>query len=356
MPGRSDLLVVVPAWNEREALPETLAEVAARVPGADVLVVDDGSSDGTGAVARAHGATVLTLPYNLGVGGAMRAGYRYGAERGYAVVVQVDADGQHDPADLPRLVEALAGADVVVGARFAGAGPDGARGPRRWAMRLLAVTVSAVAGTRLTDTTSGFRATGPHATAFFSRHYPAEYLGDTVESLVLASRAGLVLRQVPVQMRPRRRGHPEPGGAGRRPCTCSGPASRCSSPCSAARRSAPLAQIPRRGRHRGRAVTPTCCPSSGPCCRSPSSWRCCGAAGCARSTRCCGSASGWGCSSSASRRGCCRWRRSCWASTLPVEPAVLRHRLVLLLISLQQAPEISRLEEETGRCPRRWPS
>lgn len=198
----------MPAWNEREALPKTLEEVAARLPQADVLVVDDGSTDGTGDVARAHGVRVLTLPYNLGVGGAMRAGFRYGVEKGYPVVVQVDADGQHDPDELPLLLEALSGADVVVGARFADRGDYTVRGPRRWAMKLLGTAVSAVARTRLTDTTSGFRASNAAATEFFSRNYPAEYLGDTVESLVLASRAGLVIRQVPVRMRPRQAGQP----------------------------------------------------------------------------------------------------------------------------------------------------
>ena len=198
----------MPAWNEREALPATLAEVRSDVPAADVLVVDDGSTDGTGDVARSHGALVLTLPYNLGVGGAMRAGFRYGALNGYRTVVQVDADGQHDPGELKLLLDALDTADVVVGARFAERGDYVVKGPRRWAMKVLGVAVSAVAGTRLTDTTSGFRAANARAVDFFSRNYPAEYLGDTVESLVMASRAGLVVRQVPVRMRPRRAGTP----------------------------------------------------------------------------------------------------------------------------------------------------
>ena len=205
---RSDLLIVMPAWNEREALPDTLDEVALHVPQADVLVVDDGSTDGTGEVARAHGALVLTLPYNLGVGGAMRAGFRYGVANGYSTVVQVDADGQHDPAEMGLLLDALGDADVVIGARFAERGDYVVRGPRRWAMKVLGVAVGAVAGTRLTDTTSGFRAANARAVEFFSRNYPAEYLGDTVESLVLAARAGLVVRQVPVRMRPRRAGTP----------------------------------------------------------------------------------------------------------------------------------------------------
>jgi len=202
--------VIVPAWNEREALPGVLAELAAALPRADVLVVNDGSTDGTADVARASGtAMVLDLPLNLGVGGAMRAGYRFAAREGYDAAVQVDADGQHDPVDVRRVVDALAdGADVVIGARFAGVGSYTVRGPRRWAMSVLSGVLSRIAGTRLTDTTSGFRASNRHAIALFADEYPAEYLGDTVESLVIACRAGLTVRQVGVEMRPRAGGTP----------------------------------------------------------------------------------------------------------------------------------------------------
>lgn len=204
------LLVIVPAWNEEETLPAVLDELEARLPQADVLVVNDGSSDATGAVARRGRTNVLNLPINLGVGGAMRAGYRFASREGYDVAVQLDADGQHDAADVTRVVEALGDdADIVIGARFAGTDHHYAvRGPRRWAMSVLAVTISRVAGTKLTDTTSGFRATGRRAIELFASDYPSEYLGDTVESLVVACRSGLVVRQVPVQMRPRAGGVP----------------------------------------------------------------------------------------------------------------------------------------------------
>lgn len=204
------LLVIVPAWNEREALPGVLTELAAALPMADVLVVSDGSTDGTADVARRSGtAMVLDLPLNLGVGGAMRAGYRFALREGYDAAVQVDADGQHDPADVRRVVAALAdGADVVIGARFAGVGSYRVRGPRRWAMTLLSWVLSRIARTRLTDTTSGFRACNRRGIVLFADEYPAEYLGDTVESLVIACRAGLTVRQVGVQMRPRAGGTP----------------------------------------------------------------------------------------------------------------------------------------------------
>jgi glycosyltransferase involved in cell wall biosynthesis len=205
------LLVVMPAWNEEAAIKDTIDEVRVALPDDDLLVVDDGSTDRTAEVARAAGAAVVTLPYNLGVGGAMRTGYRYALGRDYDIVVQVDADGQHDPAEVPTLVDGLSEADIVIGARFAEAGTYRVRGPRRWAMRLLAAALSRIAGTKLTDTTSGFRAANRRSLALFASHYPAEYLGDTVESLVIAARAGLRIRQVPVHMRPRRAGVPSQG-------------------------------------------------------------------------------------------------------------------------------------------------
>jgi glycosyltransferase involved in cell wall biosynthesis len=199
----------VPAWNEQESLPAVLAELDVALPEADVLVVNDGSTDGTADVVRAsRRAMLLDLPINLGVGGAMRAGYRFAHRHGYQRAIQVDADGQHDPTEVRRVVAALDGADVVVGARFADRGDYAVRGPRRWAMRVLSAVLSRIAHTRLTDTTSGFRASGPRAIALFAADYPAEYLGDTVESLVIACRAGLTVRQVGVSMRPRAGGTP----------------------------------------------------------------------------------------------------------------------------------------------------
>ena len=208
MPPPSRVLVVIPAFNEEATVAGVVAEVLAALPGADVLVVDDCSTDATRAVALATPAQVVTLPINLGVGGAMRAGFRYALRYGYDAVLQVDGDGQHDPQDAPALLAALGDADLVIGARFAGAGEYDVRGPRRWAMRRLARTLSRVTGTKLTDTTSGFRASGARTVELFARHYPAEYLGDTVETLVIVARAGLRVVQVPVTMRGRAGGQP----------------------------------------------------------------------------------------------------------------------------------------------------
>ena len=202
--------MTIPAFNEEEALPGVLDEIHATLPDADVLVANDGSTDRTSRVARRDGTMVLNLALNLGVGGAMRAGYRFAEREGYDLAVQVDADGQHDPADVPRVVAELAAqdADLVIGARFAGRGTYAVRGPRRWAMGVLSVVLSRIARTRLSDTTSGLRASNRRAIELFAAEYPSEYLGDTVESLVIACRAGLRVRQVGVVMRPRAGGAP----------------------------------------------------------------------------------------------------------------------------------------------------
>jgi len=198
----------MPAFNEEASVAAVVTEVNLKLPGADILVVDDGSSDATARKAAGAGALVASLPFNLGVGGAMRLGFRYAIENDYDIVVQVDSDGQHDPASVKALLDELGDCDLVLGARFAGTGDYEVRGPRRWAMIALARTLSRVATTRLTDTTSGFRAFGPRAVLLFAEHYPAEYLGDTIEALVIAARSGLVIRQVPVEMRQRAGGVP----------------------------------------------------------------------------------------------------------------------------------------------------
>ena len=177
-------------------------------PQADVLVVNDGSTDQTASRAAQAGAAVITLPINVGVGGAMRTAFLYAQRGGYTALVQVDADGQHDPADVDRLLEALGEADVVVGTRFH---PDSmyfVGGPRRWAMVLLSKALSRMNRSRISDPTSGFRSAGPSAIKLFAVEYPAEYLGDTVGSLAIAIRRGLVIREEPVTMYFRQFGRP----------------------------------------------------------------------------------------------------------------------------------------------------
>ncbi|MET7376062.1 glycosyltransferase family 2 protein [Micromonospora arida] len=201
-------LIIIPALNESGSIADVVGEVRGELPGVDVLVVDDGSTDRTAAVAVAAGALVAKLPYNLGVGGAMRLGYRYARDHDYDVAIQIDADGQHDPRYVPKLVDLLDDNDLVIGARFAGEGDYTVRGPRRWAMVMLSAVLSRVAHTKLTDTTSGFRAANRRVIEMFATWYPAEYLGDTVETLVHTARRGYRIRQVPVAMRKRMAGTP----------------------------------------------------------------------------------------------------------------------------------------------------
>jgi len=196
--------VAVPALNEEQTVGHVVELIRANVE-SDVIVVDDHSSDDTAGVARRAGAGVLRMPFNVGVGGAMRTAFRFAQRQGYDAVVQVDGDGQHDPAEIPALLAVLAeGASVVVGSRFV---KGYATTPtRRLAMRLLASGASRLTGVKLTDTTSGFRAADRQAIVLFAGRYPAEYLGDTTESLVVAARAGLSIVEVPVHMYPRQGG------------------------------------------------------------------------------------------------------------------------------------------------------
>jgi glycosyltransferase involved in cell wall biosynthesis len=201
---RTGLLVIVPALNEAECIAEVVRSIKANLA-ADVLVVDDGSTDGTGSRARAAGATVVQHPYNLGVGAAIRTAMRFADECGYDVVVQVDGDGQHDPTDAKRLLEAVdEGYDLVVGSRF-GAGYH-LSFVRRLMMRFLSGVVSRRATERINDTTSGYRAFSRRSIRHFAQHYPTDYLSDTVESLLLAADAGLKIHEVDVSMHQRTSG------------------------------------------------------------------------------------------------------------------------------------------------------
>jgi glycosyltransferase involved in cell wall biosynthesis len=190
-------IAVVPAFNEVETVGEAVRRV--RAMGFPVVVVDDGSTDGT-AVAAAHaGATVLTMPINIGVGGAMRTGFKYAVAQGYKRVIQVDADLQHPPEAIPVLIERSDdGVELVIGSRFASGYQTG--GHRRVAMRALGAIVSRNVGVQLDDVTSGFRVISEPLLGHFAKVYPSEYLGDTVEAVLQASAFGASIDQVSVPM------------------------------------------------------------------------------------------------------------------------------------------------------------
>lgn len=202
------VLIAIPAWNEEASIAQVVTTVRDHRPDADILVVSDGSTDRTVELAMAAGATVVVLPFNVGVGGAMRTAFLHAARNRYEALVQVDADGQHEPAEVDALIAGLDDADIVVGTRFHPNSTYAVRGPRRWAMSLLAWSLSRLARSSITDTTSGFRSAGPRAIALFASDYPAEYLGDTVGSLSIAIRHGLVVHETPVTMYFREHGRP----------------------------------------------------------------------------------------------------------------------------------------------------
>ena len=205
MTGR--LVAVVPAWNEAGAIGGVIDEIRAFDPRIDVVVVDDASTDDTVDVARAHGAKVLALPFNVGIGGAVQTGFRYARDEGYEVAVRLDGDGQHAAEELGKLLAPIrAGdADLVIGSRFVD--PAGTYRPpfaRRMGIRIFARLVSLLGGQKVTDTTSGFSALDRTAIELFATEYPHDY--PEVESTLVALRSGLRLAQVQVDMRERQAG------------------------------------------------------------------------------------------------------------------------------------------------------
>jgi hypothetical protein len=200
-------VAIVPAFNEAPSVGRVVASL--RDLGLPVIVVDDGSTDGTSAIARAEGATVVSLPTNLGVGGALRAGIRLATRMGYEQVVQCDADGQH-PSDAVRSLlrsQAEDPHDLLLGSRFT---DDDARRDeplvRRTAMRLLAAFASRATGVRITDATSGLRVIRQPLLGELATHIPRHYLGDTFEVLISAGRAGFRIAEHPVEMQERAHG------------------------------------------------------------------------------------------------------------------------------------------------------
>jgi glycosyltransferase involved in cell wall biosynthesis len=205
----TDVVVVVPAFDEQACIGEVVTEV--RALGCECVVVDDASTDRTAAIADQAGAVVIRLPINLGVGGALRAGFRYAVDSGAHTVVQVDGDGQHPTEQIGTLLKHLdeGNFDMVVGSRFA---PGGTSSPqsrgRRAAIRVLSTTLRRRGGVTISDPTSGFRAIRDPLLSAFANDFPHHYLGDTFEALLVAGRRGYRIAEVPVEMHARQGGQP----------------------------------------------------------------------------------------------------------------------------------------------------
>jgi len=199
-------IAIVPALNEEGAIGSVIDEIRAFDATFDIVVIDDGSADRTREIAAARGAHVLRLPFNLGIGGAVQAGYRLAHEEGFELALRIDGDGQHDASQFSLLAGPVLGghSDIAVGSRFIGAKGYRSSRSRRFAIRILSWTVTLIVGGRVTDPTSGFQVTNRRAIALFAAYYPHDY--PEVEATVLAAKAGLRRAEVPVEMRERSAG------------------------------------------------------------------------------------------------------------------------------------------------------
>jgi glycosyltransferase involved in cell wall biosynthesis len=197
------LLVIIPAYNEEDSLGRVIRNVQMALPGADILVVNDGSADATQEIADGYGVKVASLPYNLGIGSAMQTGFMFARDGRYDVAVQVDGDGQHDPAEIIELITPLARgtADVVIGSRYIEDRGYITPKVRRLGILILSAIISFLIRQKMTDPTSGFRAMNRRAIYFCSADYPFDY--PEPESVVMLKRAGLRIAEVPVTMNPR---------------------------------------------------------------------------------------------------------------------------------------------------------
>ena len=204
----NSLLVVIPAFNEDAVLGLTLDALLQEVSSNQVLVVSDGSTDKTSQIVNDRKINLLELPFNLGVGAAMRSGFQFAKENGFQKVIQFDADLQHQPKYIKEIVSELDKFDVVVGSRFAADSSYKVSLVRSLAMGLLKDSVTRHIGRKMTDVTSGFRGANKKAIDVFADFYPSEYLADTVESLIMAHDKGLSISEIAVTMQERQGGMP----------------------------------------------------------------------------------------------------------------------------------------------------
>jgi hypothetical protein len=195
--------VIIPAFNEEGAIGDLLDELKQHCPDLDVIVINDGSTDCTALIVRSKGVTVLDLPCNLGVGGAVQTGFKYAYDRGYRYVIRIDGDGQHPPAEIPKLINAMmeGTADLIIGSRFAGQRSYVSTFIRFLGIKMLALFLSRICRSRVTDPTSGFWIVNRKLLYYFAHDYPTEY--PEPEAIALLRRHGFSFREEPVKFRPR---------------------------------------------------------------------------------------------------------------------------------------------------------
>ena len=200
------ILIIIPAYNEEATLGAVIDDVHKALPDATVLVVNDGSLDNTSAIAKEHGAKLLTHPFNMGIGATVQTGYKYAVARDYDIAIQVDADGQHPPEQIEHLIEPIleGRADVVIGSRFLGQGDYKPSLARSVGIAIFSKIVSFILSEKITDTTSGFRAANKKAIKFLEGCYPDDY--PEVEALVLLHKKRFAIIEVPVTMAERKGG------------------------------------------------------------------------------------------------------------------------------------------------------
>jgi len=200
------ILVLIPCYNEEENIVTTVEQLKSICPKVDFLVINDCSTDSSAALLRAHGYPFLDLPINLGIGGGVQCGYQYAVDNGYDVAVQMDGDGQHDPAYLMSVVQPVLDGkcDLCIGSRFLEREGFQTSFMRRVGIRFLSGLIWLLSGKRVLDVTSGFRATSRTATAYFARHYAVDY--PEPEAILAACLAGFTVQEAPVQMRERQGG------------------------------------------------------------------------------------------------------------------------------------------------------
>ena len=204
--GPGGLLIVVPAFNEEGAIAGVVRSVQQHMPGVPVLVIDDGSTDGTIAQARAAGAEVLTLPHHLGLGGCVQTGYKLAYEMGFEYVIRIDGDGQHDAGDIPRILERLrtTGCEMVIGSRFVSNNGSETSLLRALGIRFFRLVLQPILGQPVHDPTSGFVGVNRRALQVFERSFPLEY--PEIEALVVLQRRRFRFEEIPCKMRPRTTG------------------------------------------------------------------------------------------------------------------------------------------------------